>query len=779
MFNLKNIWNISQLKKRNGLIICLLFAAFLPTFSQTDYSTRNNYTGDWETPTSWEPVWDTPQTDNIDFNITINGSISCRMPLAVSGNTNILTVNDTLIICGDLELANKSSLVINPNGILIVCGNLATNNKATITLNSNAYLVVTGDYTKQGTVKDGSFISNNTPSNVFIGGTVPEGLVPALFPVFSCPGSSPYNSSQCSYGNMIDLVYEPIYPFFQAIHSPSAPIITASGPLTFCDGDSVTMTSSAGATYLWSTGATTESINVSTSGSFTVNITTSNRCATSTSAPVGITIIDLPAALITVFDNSGNVNNDAIICEGDTVTLIASGGESYNWSTGETTALIVTDIAGTYSVTVSDFNGCSASKDTSIIVNITPTAVISITDNSGNINNDGIICEGENAILFATGGESYSWSTGDTTAEITTIAEGDYNVTITDNNGCQASKDTSISVHVTPTALISVTDNSGIANNDGIICEGENAILIASGGESYSWSTGDTTAEITTGTAGIYSVTVSNTFGCLKSVNRTITINLLPEVDAGTGGDVCGDNFTLNASSDIGSGTWSITSAEGNVTFSPDVYDPTATIGIAVYGNYQLTWTAVSENCPASAAVYITFHEIPVANAGDDQLLNSSTSTSMEADLSTSETGEWSLLSGSGIIDDNNSPVTPINDLTQGENIFLWTVSSAYCSDSDSVVIIVDINIPFVPQVITPNGDGKNDFLIIDGIENFSPAELVIINRWGSEVYNNHDYLNTWDGKNNKNDELLNDTYYYTLKLSNGDIYNGFVVIKK
>ena len=97
------------------------------------------------------------------------------------------------------------------------------------------------------------------------------------------------------------------------------------------------------------------------------------------------------------------------------------------------------------------------------------------------------------------------------------------------------------------------------------------------------------------------------------------------------------------------------------------------------------------------------------------------------------------------------------------------------CEDSAEVKITVyDL---FVPSVITPNGDGKNDYFKIS--EFSGKVELIIFNRWGNEEYTNANYLNDWDGRNNKGSELPNDTYFYILKFENGKIKKGSVLIKR
>jgi len=85
----------------------------------------------------------------------------------------------------------------------------------------------------------------------------------------------------------------------------------------------------------------------------------------------------------------------------------------------------------------------------------------------------------------------------------------------------------------------------------------------------------------------------------------------------------------------------------------------------------------------------------------------------------------------------------------------------------------------FIPQVITPNGDLKNDYFVIDDIDKKSPTQLIIFNQWGDEVYSNSNYLNEWDGKNNNGSELSEDTYFYILNFPDGKTVKGFVVIKR
>ncbi|PKP08395.1 MAG: hypothetical protein CVU09_15725, partial [Bacteroidetes bacterium HGW-Bacteroidetes-4] len=179
-------------------------------------------------------------------------------------------------------------------------------------------------------------------------------------------------------------------------------------------------------------------------------------------------------------------------------------------------------------VTVTNTNGCSSSAGKSLGVNPLPTAGISITDNSGTTIDDGILCLGDTATLIASGGTSYIWNTTETNAQILADTAGNYVVTVTDANGCISSAGKSLGVNPLPTAGISITDNSGTTIDDGILCLGDTATLLAGGGTSYLWNISETTAEIQSETAGTYSVTVTDTKGCSSSASKNIVVNPLP-----------------------------------------------------------------------------------------------------------------------------------------------------------------------------------------------------------------------------------------------------------
>lgn len=144
--------------------------------------------------------------------------------------------------------------------------------------------------------------------------------------------------------------------------NPSQPIITASGPLTLCAGETITLSAPVGFNgYAWSTGATTREIVVSETGSYTVTV--NNGCDSPPSEATTVTVRPLPATPSIIADGP------LVFCPGETVTLRAPEGfNSYTWSTGGTTREIVVDESGNYTVTVND--GCESPVSTATVVTV-------------------------------------------------------------------------------------------------------------------------------------------------------------------------------------------------------------------------------------------------------------------------------------------------------------------------------------------------------------------------------------------------------------------------
>jgi photosystem II stability/assembly factor-like uncharacterized protein len=244
----------------------------------------------------------------------------------------------------------------------------------------------------------------------------------------------------------------------------------------------------------------------SPSSTTTYTVTVSSGGCSSTDQVV-VTVNSLPAATI-------NVSGATTFCAGDSVILSTSTGTSYTWSNGANTSQITVTASGNYSVTVSNVAGCSAtSAITSVTVNPAGTAAITA-------NGPAAFCQGDSVTLTANTGNSYNWSTGATTQSVTVSTGGTYTVTVADINGCN-SPSASINIIVNPNPAIPVITTDGTTS----LCVGDSVILSSDPANSYLWNTGATDSAIIVSSAGLYSVTNYNSFGC-GSTSGSITVNV-------------------------------------------------------------------------------------------------------------------------------------------------------------------------------------------------------------------------------------------------------------
>lgn len=132
------------------------------------------------------------------------------------------------------------------------------------------------------------------------------------------------------------------------------------------------------------------------------------------------------------------------------------------------------------------------------------------------------------------------------------------------------------------------------------------------------------------------------------------------------------------------------------------------------------------------------------------------------------------------------SPLDVSNPYAKPEvtTVYTVTVTNQYCKDVDSVKVTVDLCLEGltdpVPQIISPNDDGINDFLVIYNIDYFTENSLVIYNRWGNRVFSAKPYDNTWSGKSDKGEPLPDGTYFWVLDLGNGNkSESGYIVIHR
>ncbi|MBK9449663.1 MAG: choice-of-anchor D domain-containing protein [Bacteroidetes bacterium] len=192
-------------------------------------------------------------------------------------------------------------------------------------------------------------------------------------------------------------------------------------------------------TYAWSNGQTVANATGLAAGNFTVTVTDANGCSTTASVTIA-----QPAAALAATETHTNVG-----CFGAStgaIDLTVTGGTSaytYLWSNGATTEDLSGLAAGTYTVTITDANGCSTTA--SATVGEPASALAVAPSNSGNVCQAG---SNSNLLSNATGGTpgyTYLWTPGNvTTQNVNNVGAGTYNVTVTDANGCTATGSTTV-----------------------------------------------------------------------------------------------------------------------------------------------------------------------------------------------------------------------------------------------------------------------------------------------------------------------------------------------
>lgn len=586
--------------------------------------------------------------------------------------------------------------------------------------------------------------------------------------------------------------------------------IAANGPTSFCYGDSVQLTANAGSGWTWSNGATTQTITVYESGNYTVTV--NYGICSSTSAPVQVVVPPSPSDMI-------SQSGAATFCERGSVTLTANGGNSWIWSTGETTQSITVNTSGEYFVNV-DYGFCSqTSPRLTVTVYPNPDAAISA---SGPLT----FCEGDSVILSASDGTFWMWTTGESTQSITVTESGEYSTIVYNQFGCFVqSPSVSVTVNPAPAAFIATIGPT-------TVCEGQSVTLYANAGQSYLWSNGDTAQGITVETSGYYSVTVN--YGICSSTSDPVTVIVLPapvaKITTSGSTNLCqGESVTLYA---LG-GTihyWSNGSPMQNITVSDS-------------GTY---WVIVSNGAcsDTSSPITVTVNPLPVSNIdcvtsffceGDSVMLTASPGTSwLWSNGATTQSIYWytsgvcdvSVTDANGCSSISETLVLTAYPLPEADFVYdvaglhvaftnsssgssynwnfgdnttsseehpnhtynapgTYTVSlvcSNNCgSDVRTQVVRIDSSATAVYNAFSPNGDGHNDVWNIPLLANYSDNSVIIVNRWGNEVWKAEDYNNSsvaWNGRNMNDEELPDGTYYYIISY-NGNELRGWVFVKR
>ncbi|PTT40490.1 gliding motility protein [Chryseobacterium sp. HMWF028] len=380
--------------------------------------------------------------------------------------------------------------------------------------------------------------------------------------------------------------------------------LTIAAPQTItCTTPQITINAStsvvpAGSTIAWTTtggtivsGGNTLTPVVSAGGTYTLTVTN----------------VSQPGNLSCTFTSTVTVQEDKVkpvaavvssqprICIGESVTLTASGGVTYNWGNGLTgngsTQVVSPTVTTTYTVFAVGANGCISATAASVTVQVGPP-IAGLTASKLKI------CEGESVTLTASGGITYNWIglTGNgNTQVVTPTTTTEYSVYALGGNGCSSVDPAKVIIEVVP-AIVSTL-------KDVFVCAGDKGTLDAGSGLNYTylWSTGATTQTITTNIPGTYSVTISNGT-CSKTFSAQLINPDLPQFT-----NVVYDNHILTLTASNPTGGVLEYSIDGGLTWhSSNVF-----AGILNNTMYTLMVRVVGAKCGTS----LDYFTIVISNA--------------------------------------------------------------------------------------------------------------------------------------------------------------------
>jgi gliding motility-associated-like protein len=589
----------------------------------------------------------------------------------------------------------------------------------------------------------------------------------------------------------------------------AAPTIAPNAAVNICAGSSTLLSAPVGFTnYVWSTGANTQQISVNTAGNYSVQ-TGDGTCLSPSSALVVVSIS--PALAKPTITASGGT----VFCGTGSVQFSAPIGFQYAWSTGATSQTIAATTAGIYTVTVSNGICTSPASDALSVTSVAiPTKpVVTVTGST-------TLCTNSFAALTApVGFPFYLWSTGETTQQIIVSIAGNYTVQVGNSNNCLSSVSDAVAITqtgkpcTTTTPVIPLTTNASI-------CGTGAATLTASGaeiGHTYNWYAVALGGAIIATTASYTTTSLSQTTDFYvstfdpataaesKRAKATVMVSQLPAKPIIT---VVGKEFICGGS------VVALTAPTNFTSYKWSTGETTQTILVDKTGNYSVQ-TGMLSTCLSIASDQ---KEVKIGTPAQCGIIPSSTNIAPVIKESTfavqiQSTASYPLL---GLISDENSNLDISTLRILEQPIFNGKASGGRASlDSDNNLLLDYKGINFsgkenitiqvcdrdgsctqqrmvvdvvgdvtVFNGITPDGDGINDFMLIQFIDILVGAKenkVTIFNRWGDIVFDIDNYNNTdrvFVGNSNSGALLPSGTYLYKVELVS-KTYTGFITLKR
>ncbi len=349
----------------------------------------------------------------------------------------------------------------------------------------------------------------------------------------------------------------------------------------------------------------------------------------------------------------------------------------------------------------------------------------------------------------------YNWDNGAGGGQnpiVTPTTTTTYTVTMTDLCGYEANA--SVTVTVYPDPVLTIT-----ANPPGL-CAGQSSVLTASGADLYNWinignPSNPVTVTPTSTTTYILLGTTNN--GCFAIDSITVPVNPSPSVDFyGIPTEGCiplNVQFTEDSpDTDITNWLWTFGNGQTSTSQNPS-YSYNSP------GNFDVSLTLTnSYNCVSvlSKPSYISAWPQPVADFYTIPEIGKTYDPTIYF-YSNTDSQYWLWYFGDGDSSEFPPVIYHTYPSTEGTyQVTLFVYNDSGCNDTITKMIIIIDDVLEFPNIITPNGDGRNDYLVIKNAEKYPNNLIQIFNRWGKKIYEQQNYDNAWNGANHSDG-----TYYY------------------
>lgn len=528
---------------------------------------------------------------------------------------------------------------------------------------------------------------------------------------------------------------------------------------SICHGKSVDLVASGALNYTWSPASSLNSATGSTvsasPGMTTVYSVFGGSMGCNSPSETG-TVIVVPNPIITVAPLTPT------ICEGQSIGLNAAGAESYTWyPSSSLSTSVAANVVASPTVTTNYTVVGIAQTCTSIAirqVGVTPLPIIHA------IPHRTTICLGEKTTINVNGSGTYTWFPShfvdnENSNFVVIQPTVTTNFTVMGQNGpCYADKVIPIKVLVYPVMELSTSPQK--------VCYGSGTTIFASGAQTYSWAPavtfagpGTNMAYVTPSVSTNYTVMGINTDGTVVCMmTKEILIDVVPTITANAGYSVAlcrGETGKLNAS---GGDTYQWTPEEGlsNPKISSPFVKPLSTTIYTVFVSH-------GGFCKQTGTVMVQVKPTPTVYAGPDMIYNKDEVIYLDA----KGQGKLTWVSGDGVVcaDCPNSQIIP---QTSGCYRVQAKFPDSGCIAEDEVCIEItnDYTI-YIPNIFTPNDDGKNDTFLVYGI-GITDVEVTVYDRWGEKLYYEENQTKGWDGTY-RGEMSKNDVYVYKVNFKSLD----------